>query len=97
MVKNPLANAGDAGDMGSIPGSVKYPGEENGNPLQHSCLEKWMEEPGGLPSMTERLSTTLLLKNKKETQYAEIGFSSPTSSGALPYYIYSMILTIGTF
>ena len=57
----------------------------------------WKEEPGGLPSMTEQLSTTLLLKNKKETQYAEIGFSSPTSSGALSYYIYSMILTRGTF
>ena len=36
MVKNPLANAGDAG---SIPGSGRSPGEGNGNPLQYSCLE----------------------------------------------------------
>ena len=30
VVKNPLANTGDTG---SIPGSGKSPGEENGNPL----------------------------------------------------------------
>ena len=35
MVKNPPANAGDAG---SIPGSGRAPGEGNGNPLQYSCL-----------------------------------------------------------
>ena len=28
-----------AEDMGSIPGSERSPGEGNGNPLQHSCLE----------------------------------------------------------
>ena len=31
-VKNP------PGDGGSIPGSGQSPGEENGNPLQYSCL-----------------------------------------------------------
>ena len=35
MVKNPPANAGDAG---SIPESERSPGEGNGNPLQYSCL-----------------------------------------------------------
>ena len=39
VVKNQPANAGDARDMGSIPGSGKSPGEGNGNPLQSSCLE----------------------------------------------------------
>ena len=32
------ASAGDARDMGSIPGSGRSPGEGNGNPLQYSCL-----------------------------------------------------------
>ena len=42
----------DGGDAGSIPGSGRFPGEGNGNPLQYSCLEiSWTEEPGGLPSM----------------------------------------------
>ena len=39
MVKNPPANAGDMRDAGLIPGSRKSSGEENGNPLQYSCLE----------------------------------------------------------
>ena len=34
VVKNPPANAGDPG---SIPGSGRFPGEGNGNPLQYSC------------------------------------------------------------
>jgi len=32
-----------AGDMGSIPGSGRSPGEGNGNPLQYSCLENPMD------------------------------------------------------
>ena len=42
-VKNPLANAGEAGGTGSIPVSGRSPGEENGNPLQYSCLEYSMD------------------------------------------------------
>ena len=46
MVKNISANAGDAG---SIPGSGRFPGEGNGNPLQYSCLgNPRTEEPGRL-------------------------------------------------
>ena len=43
MVKNPPANAGDSRDTGSIPGSGRSPGGENGNPLQYSCLENAMD------------------------------------------------------
>ena len=32
-------SAFNAGDQGLIPGSGRYPGEGNGNPLQYSCLE----------------------------------------------------------
>ena len=31
------------GDLGSIPGSGRSPGEGNGNPLQYSCLENSMD------------------------------------------------------
>ena len=37
-VKNPPANAGN---MGSIPGSGRSPGEGNGNPLPHSSILAW--------------------------------------------------------
>ena len=36
VVKNPPANAGD---VGSIPGLERSPGEENGNLLLYPCLE----------------------------------------------------------
>ena len=60
------ASASNVGDLGSIPGLGRSPGEENGNPLQYSCLENpmdktlssilawripWMKEPGRLESM----------------------------------------------
>ena len=39
MVKNLPAKAVDAKDVGLIPGSGKFPGKGNGNPLQDSFLE----------------------------------------------------------
>ena len=39
VVKNPLANAGDARDTGSVSEVRRSPGVGNGNPLQYSCLE----------------------------------------------------------
>ena len=37
------ASARNAGDLGSIPGLGRSPGEGNGNPLQYSCLENPMD------------------------------------------------------
>ena len=37
------AVAPSAGDLGSIPGSGRSPGEGNGNPLQYSCLKNPMD------------------------------------------------------
>ena len=50
MVK---ASACNVGDLGSIPGLRRSPGEGNGNPLQYSYLENPMgtEEPGRLQFM----------------------------------------------
>ena len=43
MVKNTTADAGDIEDSGLIPGLGRSPGEGNGNPIQHSCLENPMD------------------------------------------------------
>ena len=43
VVKNPPANAGDARDVGLIPGSGRSPGGGNGSPLLNSCLENSMD------------------------------------------------------
>ena len=42
MAKNLPANAGHTRDAGSISGLGRSPGEENGNPLQYSCLQNPM-------------------------------------------------------
>ena len=46
MVKNLPANAGDIGDMGSVPRLGRSPGEGNGNPLHYSYLENSMDRGG---------------------------------------------------
>ena len=40
VVKNPPASSEDAG---SIPESGRYPGEENGKPIQYFCLENLLD------------------------------------------------------
>ena len=58
MVKNPPANAGDAG---LIPELGRSPREGNGNPLQYPCLGNSMDRgPGGLQSMMSQKSRTQL-------------------------------------
>ena len=54
------ASACNAGDLGSIPGSGRSPGEGNGNALQYSCLENpmdrgawWATVPGVAKSWTQ--------------------------------------------
>ena len=41
--KNPPANKGDSRDVGSSSGSGRSPGVGNGNPLQYSGLEYYMD------------------------------------------------------
>ena len=43
VVRNPPASAGDAVDLGLIPGSGRSPGVGNGNPLQYSCWDNHMD------------------------------------------------------
>ena len=60
------ASACNAGDLGSILGSGRSPGEENGNPLQFSCLENpmdggaWWATVHGVAKSRTRLRTSLL-------------------------------------
>ena len=41
--KESACNSGDTGDISSIPGSGRSPGEGNSNPLQYSCLGNAMD------------------------------------------------------
>ena len=52
VVKNLTANAGD---LGSIPGSGRSPGEGNGKPLQYSCMKNSMDR-GALQAIVHRVA-----------------------------------------
>ena len=57
----------NVGDLGSIPGSGRFPGEGNGNPFQYPCLENPMDSGAWCPcgckesDTTERLYFTMVL------------------------------------
>ena len=55
VVKNPPTNAGDARDMGSIPGLGRFPGRGHGNPVQYSCLGNPMDR-GAWQTKVHRLA-----------------------------------------
>jgi len=62
VIKNLPVNAGDTRDVGWIPGLRRFPGEENGNPLQYSCLgnpmdsRAWRATVYGVVKESDRLS-----------------------------------------
>ena len=53
VVKSSFANAGDIGDLSSIPGSGRSPGRGYGNPLQYPCLENSMDKGAWLATVPE--------------------------------------------
>ena len=60
VVKYLLTSAGDRRDMGSVPGSGRFPGGGHGNWLQYSCLENPIDR-GGWQAMVHsgaKLDTT---------------------------------------
>ena len=68
VVKNLSAEAGDTGEVCSIPGLGRPPGEGNDNPLQDSCLENsmdrgaWRATVHGVAKSWTRLSTETTLQ-----------------------------------
>ena len=61
VVKNPPANAGDIRDVGSIPGSDRYPGGGHSNLLWYSCQENPIDRgalAGYSPQRHTELDTT---------------------------------------
>ena len=62
-------SACNAGDLGSILGLGRFPGEGNGNPLQYPCLGNLMDrEPGELQSMgLQRVRYDLVAKQQQQS------------------------------
>ena len=66
------ASACNAGDLGSIPGPGRSPGEGNGNPLQYSCLENPMDREAWQTTVHGISKSWTRLSNKKIESYKEI-------------------------
>ena len=76
--KESPANAGEAGDAGSIPGLERSPGGGNGNPLQYSCLENPMDRGAchatvnGVAKSQTRLSTYVLIYKTRSLVWVSV-------------------------
>ena len=58
VVKNLPAKAGDLRDTGSNPGSGRFPGGGNGNPLQYSYLENSLDREVTIQGVAEESGMT---------------------------------------
>ena len=79
MVKTPPANAGEVGDVGSIPGLGRSPGEWLSNPLLYSCLENsmdrgawWVTVHGITKSWTQLKQLSTRVRNNWQTHSKEL-------------------------
>ena len=66
--KESICNAGDAGDVSSIPGLGRCPGGGCGNPLHYSCLENPMDR-GAWKDMVHRVAKSQIRLNRFSTDY----------------------------
>ena len=73
MVKNLFVSAGEAVDVGSVPGSERCPAEGNGNPLQYSCLENPIER-GALWATVHEVTKSDMTE---VTQHINLGSKTP--------------------
>ena len=77
----------DTGDSGSISGLGRSPGEENGNPLQHSCLENSMDRGVWQSMGSQRVRHDHATEHKHtdiNTQHARM-HAHPQGRGDLSY------------
>ena len=68
-----------AGDSGFIPWSVRYPGAENGHPLQYSCLGNPMDRgawQATIHGVAKESDMTYWLNNNKYENYITLGLVS---------------------
>ena len=97
------ASAYNVGDLGSIPGLGRSPGEGNGNPLQYSCLENPMDQGvswatvHGVAKRWTRLSdftqVITVLTTTIITEMAKLSFTEHLLSTQVKFMEYGSILS----
>ena len=66
-------SAYNTGDWGSIPGSGRFPGEGNGNPLQYSCLEDLVDKGAGWATVHGVSKSQTRLSHWHTLKWVEVG------------------------
>ena len=82
--KNSACSAGDTGDISSITGLERSPGEENGNPLQYSCLKNSIDRGAwwaAVHGVTQSHTHTPLKRNTEERHIGRTGRRSCGDGG----------------
>ena len=78
-----LSSSSSAGDLGSVPGSGRSPGERNGYPFQYSCLENsmdrgawWATVHGVTKSQADTVYTHCVMK-RPQARWLQLTFPDP--------------------
>ena len=80
--KESTCQAGDAGDLGSIPGLGRFPRVGNGNALQYSCLENpidrgaWQATVHGIAKSQTQLSEPRISHKQNYTRIIRVFVSA---------------------
>jgi len=75
--KESACNAGIAGDAGLIPESGRFPGGENGNPLQYSFLENPMDRGAWWATVHEVTELDMTERPSSSSRQAPAATSPP--------------------
>ena len=79
-------SACNAGDLSWIPGSGSSPGEENGNPLQHSCLENPMD--GGV---WQAIVHGVAKSQTRLSDFTSLHLRCYNNTGNISYFVLSLL------
>ena len=83
MVKKLPTNAGNARDMGSIPGSGRFPGRGHGNPLQYAYLENPMDR-GAWKTTVHRIAESDTTETPWHKTFSNIAAAAAKSRQSCP-------------
>ena len=85
--KNPPASAGGTGAANLIPGTGRFPGGRNGNPLQHSCLENSTERESWWATVRGIAESCIQLSEHSRMQFTQIIHDFAKDASTRYFYI----------
>ena len=88
--KESACNAGDTGDVRSIPASGRSPGEGNGNSLQYSCLKNIMDR-GAWQATVHGVAKNRTRLSDQHFQFSSVAQSCLTLCDPIDYTVHGIL------